>query len=90
MDTFFISKLDFDKLNKEIDKYVNENQQKPYIFMHNDTAKALMNVLETKRSDAKLLLLEKLNAELNGIAGYYNDCKIFKNNALEYGEVEIK
>lgn len=77
--------LDLNKLNREIDIYISKtNETKPYLFMNENTINAL------PCADDALSCLNQINAKVIGIVGYYEGYKIFKDNSLNFGEIEIR
>ena len=82
-----VNALDLNKLNREIDIYISKNNEvNPYLFMN----KATIDALPTDTDDDFINLVNKANAMLNGIAGYYYGYKVFKDDSLNFGEVEIR
>jgi hypothetical protein len=80
-----IKTLDTDKLDNEIDKHISINNEiNPYIFMSNETAEAIlrqfdpMGLFDTKIKDKK------------GHVATYTGYRVFIDDALQYGEIEIR
>lgn len=87
-----IKTLDLDKLDNMIDKYIcMTNKRDPYIFMSNDTANAIvditnpLDVFSTKENFNK-----KSKDGVNGANAEYTGYKVFINNDLKFGIVEIR
>lgn len=87
---FSITKtIDIDKLKENISLYRYETgEMSPYIFMNNETIKA-MNDEYFKLIDpiAECYLRSKC---ANGLLAKYEGYKIFLDNELKFGEVEIR
>jgi len=90
-DTFSIIKMDLDKLNRKIDEYVNiTNKSNPYIFMSENTAKSVDFTISPLNLFLRITSKYKDEHEPNGRIAEYTGHKIFINNDLEYGEIEIR
>lgn len=68
------------KLEDEIVSYGGTN---PYIFMHIDTLRAIANEYNISLNLAK-------DCKLDGYSAEYIGYKIYVNNDLKFGEVEIR
>lgn len=67
-------------LDIKIDRYLNSNKEEPYIFMNEDTVDAITYTPEViPRTHYK-----------NGVVGKYCGYKVFLDNDLKFGEVEIR
>lgn len=81
-----INTIDLDKLNDEIHKYIMQTgETNPYIFMSKDTSDAIDEAFPT------LCLLEpchKVNCQ--GKIGYWEGYRIFIDDNLKFGIVEIR
>lgn len=86
-----IKTLDLDKLDNMIDKYIcMTNNRNPYIFMSNDTADAIADAVNPLHFDA-LSTKENFNTKhRNGVQALYTGYKVFINNDLNFGVVEIR
>ena len=81
--------INFDRLDSAIDNYVIQNGSYPYIFMSEDTASAIENDIEKQfgfnPSDSNSNIKLK-----NGTKALYCGYKVFINNDLKLGTVEIR
>ena len=80
---FSITTVDLSKIDDEIEAYVSMNGNfDPYIFMSENTAKAIENEIE----------VEVRSVDLPKPKGYatYSGYKVFCNNDLKFGIVEIR
>ena len=87
---FSIVKVDIDKLNENIMDYIYETGEiNPYLFMSKDTIIAFLEELEPCLG---VYLTKDLlgKTRLNGKIGLYEGHKVFENNDLSFGEVEIR
>lgn len=76
--------LNNEKLSEEIKKFECLTNQTAYLFMNENTMKALSTGILSNLPYADLNALE------NGYICEYPGRKIYKNNDLEFGEVEIR
>ena len=92
---FSIATICPDKIQKEIDDYMAQyyadpnNMYVPYIFMSDATAKAIE--FETKPFNLTNYYNPLLNKHLNcEKICQFNGYKVFIDNSLKYGEVEVR
>lgn len=84
---FSITKqIDFDKLNIEIDNYIHKTEEShPYIFANRETIIEMCKVCWDK-DDFQTMVGDGYNFATGKYKGY----NIFKNNDLEFGEIELR
>lgn len=58
----------------------------PYVFLNKKTFDDLYKLLNPNYDDSKRILGD----EKLGFLCYYQGCKMFEDNTLDYGEVELK
>ena len=75
--------IDLTKMNKDIDKFECENKYSPYIFMEEDTLDDLINMIWYSSDGLHW-------AGKRFLCGRYNGRKVFCDNTLDYGEVELR
>lgn len=75
--------LDNQKLSDEIVKYECISNQTAYLFMNQSTMKALSNLTAMK------IPYMEINTD-DCILAKYSGRKVFQNNDLEFGEIEIR
>ena len=88
METFSIVKqFDEAKLREKIIYFVHENGYNPYIFANHGTLEVLKKPyaqdITFTRFDGKKTLYKDLICK-------YQGCKIFEDNTLEFGEIELR
>lgn len=88
METFSIVKqFDESKLREKIIYFVHENGYNPYIFGNHGTLEVLKKPyaqdITFTRFDGKKTLYKDLICK-------YQGCKIFEDNTLEFGEIELR
>lgn len=84
-----ITTINLDKLDSEINEYISQNGNfDPYIFMNEDTANAIRQEIGADILDKDV----NLNAKplKDGIRATYCGYKVFINNDLKLGIVEIR
>lgn len=77
--------LDNRKLSEEICKYEAVSNQTAYLFMHKDTMKALGKLT--------VMSISIPHVEIDTddcILAKYNGRRVFQNNDLQFGEIEIR
>lgn len=84
--------IDLAKLDKEIKEYKRTHQwnEDPYIFMNESTAKAIESEIKEDNVVIDDTLTNKIKNSKNGIYGIYVGYKIFIDNDLSFGIVEIR
>lgn len=83
-----VRNLDESRLTKEIVRYINENEDDPYIFMNKETISDLEYCASQLGSYEKFDSYE--NEMKSGVIAMYRGFKIYENNDLKYGEVELR
>lgn len=85
-----ITTIDLSKIDSEITKYVNINGNfDPYIFMNEDTAIAIENEVSSHDIVANIDSQTKRSTK-DGMYATYSGYKVFINNDLRFGIVEIR
>lgn len=80
-----VQKIDMTELDRIIDKYqCHTGETNPYLFMNKSTIDAIPTVDDTLHD------LYQITAKINGLIGYYQGYKIFRDDTLDFGEVEIR
>lgn len=80
-DSFYITAgMDLDKLNDRIEKYELKERERPYVFISTATANAAF----PSRGWAQSLRAG------DDVKGLYFGCRVFINNDLSFGEVELR
>lgn len=82
-----IKHLDENRLTKEIVRYINENEEKPYIFMSKETIDDLEYNAPLGSYENFELCENKIKC---GAIATYRGYYIYENNDLKYGEVELR
>lgn len=78
-------KLDLDKLAKKINEYqINTGETEPYLFMSKSTLDAM------PINNDILHNIQEVCVKANGVAGCCFGYKVFRDDSLSFGEVEIR
>ena len=81
--TITTKELNFMKLNEKIHTYKLENGYKPYLFMNEDTIGKLVNIIGLSYDGLT-------GVQSNGLCGMYYGMKIFCDNTMQFGDVEMR
>lgn len=82
-----INSLDVNKLAHKAYEYVRDTKgEKPYIFMSEDTAIAVERASGTIPFEIAL----SQNRNKNGFIALFDGYKVFSNNDMKFGDIEIR
>jgi len=80
-----VKKIDMNELDKMIDEYqCFTGEMNPYLFMNKRTVDAIATV------DDNIYCPWQIRGNVNGITGYYHGYKVFRDDSLDFGDVEIR
>ena len=82
-----IKQLDTEKLNEKIAYFVYENGHDPYIFANNTTLEALM---KPYKQEMVFTSFDGKKTLYKGLICKYQGYKMFEDNTLEFGEIELR
>lgn len=86
-----VATVDLSKIKDEIEKYIQTNGNlDPYIFMNEDTIRAIENEIGADDVVVSGVDLPNKRNTKNGMYATYCGCKVFINNDLRFGIVEIR
>ena len=74
------NKIDIQKLDSEIEKYCILTSSEPYIFMNKETIDEI--ILEFVGRDVPIFS--------SGVCSYFHGYKLFYDNTLKFGEIELR
>ena len=77
------TKIDISKLLNNIEEYSIINMVKPYLFMNKDTIDELISQVGYKPDGL-------CGVQSSSMCGYFQGHKVFCDNTLSFGEVEIR
>ena len=82
-----VKTLDYDVLNGNIAIYQEANGEEPYLFMNEETANAICDDLLNR----KVYVSKVFGQAANGnYIGRFNGLKVYTNDDLQFGEVELR
>lgn len=90
METFsIVDKINVDKLNTKIAEFIYRKEHEPYIFANKETIEVLVKPIEQEL---------KLVSAATGVTtsfkscfiGKYQDNKMFEDDTLKFGEIELR
>ena len=76
-------KIDVNKLLNSIEEYSIINEENPYLFMNKDTINELVSPIGYKPDGL-------WGIQSSSMCGYFQGHKVFCDNTLKFGEVEIR
>ena len=84
-----VKELDIMKLNEKLSEFFNIKGYFPKIFASNETLEALSKPYVQKMKRIEFVDGGVL-AKAEGLIGEYQGYKIFEDNTLKYGEIELR
>lgn len=78
--------VDTNKLNEMIGIYENNFTDHPYLIMSKETADRLINTFLYDQAFSR----KSDENKSHGYVGLYEGCKMFYDNDLAYGDIEIR
>ena len=92
METFsIVDKINADKLNTKIEEFIYRKGYRPYIFANKETIEALVKPIEqeldyiTSPTGSTRIYTGK-----SCLVGRYQGNKMFKDDTLKFGEIELR
>lgn len=82
-----IKHLDISTLDNEIVRYQDENKENPYIFINKETIDDLECIAPLGSYEKFISCKNEMKC---GVMAMYRGFKIYENNDLKYGEVELR
>lgn len=87
METFsIVDKINVDKLNTKIAEFVYREGHEPYIFANKETLETLAKSIE---QEIKYVSLANTNSFKPCLSRYHGN-KIFRDDTLKFGEIELR
>lgn len=90
METFsIVDKIDVNKLNTKVEEFIYRKGHRPYIFANKEMLEALVKPIEQelKFVSAATGAVSSFKACL---VGRYQGYKMFEDNTLKFGEIELR
>ena len=86
-----VKEIDLDQLRKQIELYRYETgESNPYLFMNNKTIKQICDTGIPDLTIYKTLGRPIVTYNSNNLIGFFEGYKVFGDNTLSFGEVEIR
>lgn len=87
METFsIVDKINADKLNMEVEEFIYREGHRPYIFANKETLETLAKSIE---QEIKYVSLANTNSFKPCLSRYRGN-KIFRDDTLKFGEIELR
>lgn len=91
METFsIVEKINVDKLNMKIAEFVYKEGHKPYIFANKETLDALVKPIEQAEIFTNSWGIGLVSSFKGCLVGEYQGNKMFKDDTLKFGEIELR
>lgn len=85
-----VDKIDEDKLNTKIAEFIYRKGHRPYIFANKETLDALVKPIEQTEMFANSWGIRLVSSFKGCLVGKYQGNKIFKDDTLKFGEIEMR
>lgn len=86
-----VKQLDTENLDRRLSKFICKNWYNPYIFANHETLEALKKPYEQDMKRIELIDSGVLVTGTNKcLIGKYQGYKMFEDNTLEFGEIELR
>lgn len=82
-----IKELDVRSLNDKIAYFAYPNGHDPYIFANSETLAVLVRSVG---QDLNFTSFDGKQTKFKGLVAKYKGCKVFKDNTLAFGEIELR
>ena len=93
METFsIVDKINVDKLNTKIAEFVYREGHEPYIFANKETLDALVKPIEQDEQELKFISASTgvVSSFKTCLVGKYQGHKMFEDDTLKFGEIELR
>lgn len=92
MEIFSIAdKINVDKLNTKIEEFIYRKGHRPYIFANRETLDALVKPVEQELKFVSVAAgVTTSFKSCFSFIGKYQDNKMFEDNTLKFGEIELR
>lgn len=84
-----VKQIDMTKLNEKLAEFFNVNGYFPKIFASNETLEALSKLYVQEMKHIEFVDWGVLT-KAEGLIGEYQGYKMFEDNTLKYGEIELR
>lgn len=92
METFsIVDKINVDKLNTKIEEFICRKGHRPYIFANKETLDALVKPIEQELKFVSATTNTNVTTSFKScFIGKYQDNKMFEDDTLKFGEIELR
>lgn len=90
METFsIVDKINVNKLNTKVEEFIYREGHEPYIFANKETLDALVKPIE---QELKFISASTgvVSSFKTCLVGKYHGYKMFEDNTLKFGEIELR
>ena len=84
-----VEKINADKLNTKIAEFIYRKGHRPYIFANKETIEALVNPTEQELKFVSAIT-DVITSLKSRLVGRYQGNKMFEDDTLEFGEIELR
>ena len=84
-----VDKIDADKLNTKIAEFIYRKGHRPYIFANKETLEALIKPIEQELKFVSVTTAVTTSFK-SCFIGKYQDNKMFEDDTLKFGEIELR
>lgn len=84
-----VDKINVNKLNTKIAEFVHKEGHEPYIFANKETLDALVKPIEQELKFVSPIT-GIVNSYKRRLVGKYQGNKIFEDDTLKFGEIELR
>lgn len=91
METFsIVDKINVDKLNTKVAEFVYREGHEPYIFANKETLDALVKPIEQAEMFINSCGIGLVSSYKGCLTGMYRENKMFRDDTLKFGEIELR
>ena len=90
METFsIVDKININKLNTKVEEFIYRKGHRPYIFANKETLDALVKLIE---QELKFISASTgvVSSFKTCLVGKYQGYKMFEDDTLKFGEIELR
>lgn len=85
-----VDKINVNKLNIKIVEFIHEEEHDPYIFANKETLDALAKPIEQELKFVSAATGIASSFRTCFVGGKYKNYKMFEDNTLKFGEIELR
>jgi len=85
-----VDKINVNKLNTKVEEFVHREGHEPYIFANKETLDALVKPIEQAEIFMNSWEIGLISSYKGCLTGMYRGNKMFRDDALKFGEIELR